>query len=349
VSGLTPAAVEYLVVDRFIAGLPEAAALRTALDIGLIDALVPSPVPQPVQTLRAVTGADLAGLSHLLRQLQTSGVIQDHEQVGLALTPEFRVALGYRDLLELKLEFALIAASDYALHLTAMVTEPMQFLRHSRMMRMVDRGRCLDRTPENLRHAWQWMRLTTQITRHEARACLELLDLSTARRLLDVGGNSPEFALQACRRYAGLLGTVVDLPVICELGAAWVLSEPERERMAFRALDYRREALPGGHDLIVFNSMLHDWPLPDALALLERAAAALEPGGRLLIFERMPLQHSQFMPGFSSLPTSLRFRAYREPQVYAAHLQALGLADLHGMQVQLDVAFFVLTARKAHA
>ena len=347
-SGLTPAAIEYLVVDRFIAGLPEAAALRTALDIGLIDALLSSPQPSPVQSLRAVTGADLAGLSHLLRQLQASGVIQDHQQVGLSLTPEFKVALGYRDLLELKLEFALLAASDYAQHLTAMVTEPMQFLRHSRLMQLVDRGRCLDRTPENLRHAWQWMRLTTQLTRHETRACLELVDLSTTRRVLDVGAGSPEFSLQACRRYAGLLGTVVDLPVICELGAAWVLPEPERDRIAFCSLDHRREALPGGHDLIVFNSMLHDCPLPDALAQLERAVAALEPDGRILIFERMPLQHGQFMPGFSSLPTSLRFRAYREPQVYAAHLQALGLADLHGTQVQLDVAFFVLTARKAH-
>jgi SAM-dependent methyltransferase len=164
--------------------------------------------------------------------------------------------------------------------------------------------------------------------------------------MLDVGGNSGEFLVQACHRHAGLSGTVLDLPVVCDVGLEHVLGEPERARIGFLKGDIRREPLPAGYDLITFKSMLHDWPLEDASRFLEKAAHALEPGGTVLIYERAPLEVRETAPAFSALPLLMFFRSYRSPGPYLQKLQALGLVDFRCLEFGLDTPFFVVTARK---
>lgn len=56
------------------------------------------------------------------------------------------------------------------------------------------------------------MTITTRLTRHEALVCMKYHDFGQYRRMLDVGGNSGEFALQVCRRHPDLRATVLDLP-----------------------------------------------------------------------------------------------------------------------------------------
>jgi SAM-dependent methyltransferase len=214
------------------------------------------------------------------------------------------------------------------------------------MFQLFDYRRCLEPTPQNYAQVRAWMRITSTLTRYEALACLELHDFGRHRRMLDVGGNSGEFLLQLCRRHAELSGTVLDLPLVCEIGMEHVLAEPEATRISFLKGDVRSDPLPAGYDLIGFKSMLHDWPPAEADGFLAKAAAALAPGGTLLIFERTPLRLAGKTPPFSLIPTMLFFRSYRPPAEYAARLEALGLREVVVREVQLDTPFFVLTARK---
>ena len=92
--------------------------------------------------------------------------------------------------------------------------------------------------------------------------------------------------------------------------------------------------------------MLHDWPPEDAERFLANAVQAVAPGGTLLIFERSPLELREKKPPFSLIPTLLFFRSYRAPAQYTAWLEALGMRELVLREVQLDTAFFVLSAKK---
>jgi SAM-dependent methyltransferase len=190
------------------------------------------------------------------------------------------------------------------------------------------------------------MRLTSTLTRYEALACMELHDFSEHRRMLDIGGNSGEFILQLCRRHPELRATVLDLPLVCEIGMEHVLAEPEHSRIGFIKSDVRSEPLPLGYDLISFKSMLHDWPAQDARQFIDKAARSLVPGGTLLIFERGPLQVSERTPPVVMLPLLLFFRSYRPPTDYTTQLQALGFQDVRHQEIQLDSPFYVVTARK---
>src|SRR5207249_8583646 len=135
------------------------------------------------------------------------------------------------------------------------VRDPSGFTGQARLYQLFDYRRCLDLRPENFAPTRAWMRITSALTRYEAQACMELHDFALHRRVLDIGGNSGEFVLQLCRRYPELHGTVLDLPLVCEIGMEHVLAEPEHPRISFVKSDVRSEPLPLGFDLIAFKSM----------------------------------------------------------------------------------------------
>lgn len=339
-----PAKPEFLVVDEFIATMVGARALKSAFELGLVDRLLESRSGS-VEALGRALGVDAPGLRLLLDLLGASGVVEERGG-DVRLGKRFLDALRYRDLLETKLDFAGFSINDFADLFTALVKEPRGFTARARMFQLFDYRRCLEPSRENYAQVRAWIRVTSTLTRYEASACLELYDFGGHRRALDVGGNSGEFLLQLCRRHPRLAGTVFDLPLVCDIGMEHLLAEPEASRVGFIKGDLRSDPLPTGYDLVSFKSMLHDWPPEDAERFLAQAVQALPPGGTLLIFERSPLQLREAAVPFSLIPTLLFFRSYRPPAQYAAWLEALGMRELVLREVQLDTAFFVLSAKK---
>jgi SAM-dependent methyltransferase len=343
--GSLPSALEFLIVDEFLKTLVDARALRTAFELGLIERLTEHRSGS-IEALSRAVDTDRQGMRFLLDLLRANGVIDEREG-DVRLSPRFRTALRYRDLLEAKLDFAGFIINDFADLFTALVKDPATFTGQARLYQLFDYRRCLDpRRIENYAPTRAWMRLTSTLTRYEALACMELYDFGEHRRVLDIGGNSGEFVLQLCRRYTELRGTVLDLPLVCEIGMEHVLTEPEHARIGFINSDVRSDPVPPGYDLITFKSMLHDWPAQDARQFIDKAARSLSPGGTLLIFERGPLQIGTTAPPMSMLPLLLFFRSYRPPLDYMTQLRTLGFDDVSHRDIQLDTPFFLVTGRK---
>ena len=334
----------YLVVDDFLGGFVEARVLKTAFEVGLIDRLLEHG-SGAVAPLAAVVGLDQDGLRFLLDLLGAAGVVQEAKD-DVRLTRRFQEALRYRDLLEVKLDYAGFTINDFADLFTPLVQAQSGFAGKSRLFELFDYRRALNPTHENYVRTRMWVRLTSTLTRYEAAPCLDVHDMSGHRRMLDVGGNSGEFAVQACRRHPSLRATVFDLPLICELGLEHVLATAEGGRISFIPGDLRSQDLPGGYDLITFKSMLHDWPQQDALGFIDKAARALAPNGTLLIYERDALAFGGQVPPMSMVPNLLFFRSYRSPQGYIEQLRSLGFQDIRRHDLHLDSRFFVVTARK---
>lgn len=340
-------ATDYLIVDEFLRNLVGARALKSALGFGLIDALAEA--PRDVAAIATIIGGDQPGAHLLVDLLAAEGVVEHEEGDTVALSPRFRGALAYRDLLDTKLDFIGFVLLDFIDRFDELVTDVSKFMAGAQLFRLFDYRRSQSRSPDN--YAWTkvWMRLTTALTRYEADACLARYDFGAHRRMLDIGGNSGEFALRACKAHPELRAVIMDLPIVCEFGQDHVLAEPERERVSFVAGSALSDPLPDGCDLIAFKSMLHDWPDIDALRFLDRAAAALEPGGTLLIFERGPLDFADGPPPVSLLPILLFARSYRGPTLYREKLEDHGFEDIEVQSFRLDSPFFVLTARKPEA
>jgi SAM-dependent methyltransferase len=335
---------EFLVVDEFIRDLVAARVLKTAFELRLIDHLMERH-PESFEELGRTTRADAQGLQFLLDILIAGNVVEMRDG-GYGLTARFRIAMRYRDLLETRLDFAGFLSVDYLEYLTGLIVDPPGFMKKARLFRLFDYRLAHEPTVENYQRTRSWMRLTTTLTRYEAQACMQFHDFGAYRNMLDIGGNSGEFVLQLCKKHPQLRATVLDLPLVCDIGQEHVLPEPERDRIAFVKGDARSDALPRGHDLVSFKSMLHDWPEDAAGQFIARAAEALEPGGTLLIFERGALDLKGGVPAFSTIPTLLFFRSYRKAGVYTALLEKLGFQDVNVAKIELELPFFLVTARK---
>ena len=336
---------DYLCVEAFVRNVVGAQALATAFQLGLIDSVVDGRAAAPAN-LAARLGLDENGLRLVLDLLVAHRVIKE-DGGDIRLTDAFARALKYRDLLEARLEFARTALPDFMQLLPTLITNPGDFQRRSRLFSLFDYAKCIERSPENMAKAREWVRLTTVLTPYEAPVCMRYHDFGRYRRMLDVGGNSGEFALQVCRRHPGIRAVVFDLPVVCDIGRQHVGPEPEATRIAFCEGNAFSDPLPEGCDLVTFKSMLHDWPDREATELVARGCRAVAPRGTVLIFERGPLELSQAPLSYGMLPFLLFARYFRPPTLYVSQMEAAGLAEVRVQRIELESPFFLVTGRKA--
>lgn len=329
-------------VDAVLATELGARALERALALGWIDRLIER--PQQPSDLPNMGDLTPAGLALLLGQLKAGGVIAGTASVGL--TEAFRAVLAARDLLEARLWFLLAIAKDVHERFPLLLADPGAFVQQAEVFRLFDYSRALTTSPQDLEATARWVGYTTALTRYEAPLLRPLLGLEASRRLLDVGGNSGEFALHLAASHPQLLATVVDLPGVCHYGARNIAKRPGAERVAFVPRDIRAGRLPGPVDTIVFKSVLHDWPEDMAARFLAAARQALQPGGRLFIVERAPeLALDRQLP-FSMLANLVFLPFFRPASAYAKLLEAQGLVVETVRQVGLDMPFQVIAARR---
>ena len=262
----------------------------------------------------------------------------------VSLTPAFKAALKYRDLLQTKLQFSELVAPDFFARLPQLLSSYEEFMSTSKLFELFDYSRCYEVTPENCLRTSRWMQLTTMLTRYEAPVCCDHFPFSKHRRMLDLGGNSGEFALQVCRQNSALHATVADLPVVCHVGARHVAPFAEAPRIQFQPLNFIEEDFPNGHDLITCKSVLHDWPDPLVEILIKKCFDALPAGGRILIFERQLWDISLHSLPYGLLPVLLFFRSYRRPEFYTSLLTAAGFSEVSVTTMQLEVPFMIISA-----
>lgn len=132
-----------------------------------------------------------------------------------------------------------------------------------------------------------------------AKAVMAKVDLSDARRLLDVGGNVGVFAAALLRRHPALKATVFDLPQVARQVADDVRQFGLGDRLDAVGGDFTADSLPAGYDLISFIRILNSRTDETCLALLRKAFDALPPGGRCLFYEEhvLPEDPNDFPPG----------------------------------------------------
>ncbi|MDA0283967.1 MAG: methyltransferase, partial [Planctomycetota bacterium] len=319
-------------------------ALQAAFDLGVIDALAEHENCDREDLLRG-RECDADGGQFLLQMLVRSNVVQSVGQT-VALTDTFRAALRYRDLLTTKLTFSAMVAADYFEKMPQLLKSADDFMATAKSFELFDYGRCIDITTANCMLASRWMQLTTMLTRYEAPVCHQHYDFGRHQHMLDVGGNSGEFVLQICRRTPEIQATVIDLPVVCQVGQRHLQSEQEASRIQFQPCNMLQNPFPEDCDLITWKSVLHDWPDDRISFLLQKSFDALPVGGTLLIFERQRLDFSVEDTPYGLLPVMLFFRSYREPDSYATWLQQVGFSDINLQTIQLEVPFCLITATK---
>lgn len=166
------------------------------------------------------------------------------------------------------------------------------FRRWSRLSEAVRTGR---RPEENLRDEGRinWVRdfelALYDIARLNGPAIAEALGPQLLRhagqpiRVLDLGGGHGGYSIALARQYNDLRAVVFDLPPVAEVAREIVAATDVADRVTVRAGDFKADDLGAGFDMVLLFGVLVSEPPGDAVALLRKTAAALTPGGVVVI------------------------------------------------------------------
>ena len=317
-------------VERFIDGFLSAQSLCSGFELGVIQH-VRDHAGVSVDDLAAALSLDRTHLRILIGLLRQFRVLTEVES-RLEITPEFRQALDYRDLLEARLDYSMRVRKAMIDFYSASIRNPEKF--HSRIVDCYQFDTRQEYSAASGETTEKWVRHMSTMSRYFMPILLEQHDFSHVRRLLDVGGNIGEVATHICHRYSELEVTIVDIPVVCDLGAKHVARAGLQDRIKFVKGDARRDVLPDGFDTVLFSSMLHDH-VPEVIsALLSRARAALKPKGEIVIWETLAVDFER--ESFAEFQIDIfPFLAYFGPvDRYSQELARLGFRDVQTKEVE---------------
>jgi SAM-dependent methyltransferase len=107
------------------------------------------------------------------------------------------------------------------------------------------------------------------------------------RRVMDVGANTGKFACAALGHRDDVELHLVDLPTQLRMAETTLIQAGLRERARLHAVDMldARKPFPAGMDLVWMSQFLSCFSEEVIAGILARAAAALVPGGQLLVLD----------------------------------------------------------------
>jgi len=126
------------------------------------------------------------------------------------------------------------------------------------------------------------------------------IELRGRRNLLDLGGGPGTWAVQFALANPGLRATIFDLPTTQPFAERVIGAAGLADRVSFRGGDFTVEPIPCCYDVAWLSHILHGEGPATCREIIDKAVAALEPGGLILVHEFM-LDDDRTTPLFPAL------------------------------------------------
>lgn len=261
-----------------VIGYQQTQVLYAAARLGLADHL--SEGPMDPDALASRVGAHPGALYRLLRALEVLGVVSEPTPGTFALTDSGKLLRkdspsGLHDdiLMNVELFWADWERFEDAVR-TGRPTTPQvrgaTFFEH------------LHKSPE---HTQLFNRVMKTMVGAMADAMVEAYDFRPFRRIVDVGGGSGQLLSAILRAAPQARGVLYDLPATAEEARAHMDAVGLGARCECVGGDFF-ESVPAG-DLILLSGVIGDWTDEESVRIFTNCRGAIDPNGKLLLFERV--------------------------------------------------------------
>jgi hypothetical protein len=276
----SPSAADAAALRRLIMGFRSSQMIYVAAKLGLADRL--DERPQTADELANAVGAEPRALYRLMRALASIGIFAETEARAFELTPTARL---------------LQSSAAGSLRSSALIYgDDLFWSTYGRMLHSVRTGRpAFDHCHGEPLFAYLETHPAAASLFHEAMsgfseqetaAILAAYDFSGFVNVIDVGGGHGALVVALLRAHAHFRAVILDLESAAQ-GARRLLSEAGlTDRATFAAGDFFN-AVPGGGDVYLLKSVLHNWDDAAAVKILRNCRQAMAPHARLVAIERV--------------------------------------------------------------
>ncbi|MFE0021527.1 methyltransferase [Amycolatopsis sp. NPDC059021] len=117
-------------------------------------------------------------------------------------------------------------------------------------------------------------------------ALAKTFDWSTVKSVVDVGGARGNLLSLVLAEHEHLTGTVFDLAPLAAPAARLAERAGLADRLHFHAGSFFEDGLPEA-DAMIIGHVLHDWDAAQRQVIVDKAFAAIRPGGSVLLYDSM--------------------------------------------------------------
>ena len=308
-------------LERLIRGYQFTRALHVVVELGLPAALADG--PRDLASIAEVCGADAGSLQRFLRALTSIDMLSEPEPGVFASTP----------MLALLRSGAPGSRRDWLVLNAVDLSQTWEQLLHSvrtgetatALVYGMDSWTYRSLNPE---HAARFDAGMTENSRRRIDAFITAVNLSHAKRVVDVGGGRGALIAAIARANPSAHCVLFDLPHVVAGAPAILGPLADSGRVDVVGGDFF-EGVPAEADTYVLSMILHDWDDDAARKILIRCREAMSDGGVVLLYERsLPIgTEREWEPYFSDL-NMLQGPGGRERDVDEWHnlLQSAGFA-----------------------
>lgn len=107
------------------------------------------------------------------------------------------------------------------------------------------------------------------------------VDLSKRKRIMDIGGGSGAYCIQAAKAHAHIRAVVLDLPVVCEVTREFLQENGVADRVEAQPCNFVTDAFPRDCDVAIMASNLPMYSRPVIASVIKKTHEALVSGGQM--------------------------------------------------------------------
>ena len=107
------------------------------------------------------------------------------------------------------------------------------------------------------------------------------VDLSSRKKIMDIGGGSGAYCIAAAKKHAQISGVVLDLPSVCVVANDFLAENGVADRVRAEPCDFTRDPFPADCDVAIMASNLPMYDRAMIGSVIAKAHDALLPGGEM--------------------------------------------------------------------
>ncbi len=113
------------------------------------------------------------------------------------------------------------------------------------------------------------------------RRFVKQVDLTGRKKILDLGGGSGAYCINAAMTYPEITAVVFDLPPVAEVAREFIAENDVQDRVTAMGGDFTQDDFPTGADVVIMASNLPMYGPGVIQHVVQKAYGALEPGGEM--------------------------------------------------------------------